>query len=70
MSSLKVQRVSLEGYRSIRKLSFPLSQLNIFVGENGVGKTNLYRGLQLAHSAATGGLARELAAEGGMESAL
>ena len=70
MSSLKVQRVSLEGYRSIRKLSFPLSQLNIFVGENGVGKTNLYRGLQLAHAAATGGLARELAAEGGMESAL
>lgn len=41
----------------------------MFVGANGVGKTNLYRALQLAQASAAGTLARELAGEGGMESA-
>src|SRR6185436_16364789 len=39
------------------------------VGANGVGKTNLYRALQLLQASAAGTLARELAAEGGMQSA-
>jgi predicted ATPase len=42
----------------------------VFIGANGVGKTNLYRALQLIQAAAAGTLSRELAAEGGMESAL
>jgi len=41
----------------------------VFVGANGVGKTNLYRALQLIQASAAGTLAHELAAEGGMESA-
>jgi predicted ATPase len=41
----------------------------VFAGANGVGKTNLYRALQLLQASAAGTLARELAAEGGMESA-
>ncbi len=64
-----VRRVHIENYRSIRKLSFPLRRLNVFVGANGVGKTNLYRALSLLRAAATGELAREIAAEGGMDSA-
>lgn len=40
------------------------------VGANGVGKTNLYRSLQLIQAAADGTLSHALAAEGGMGSAL
>jgi predicted ATPase len=67
---LDVRRVDIDGYRSVRRLSFPVERLNVFVGENGVGKTNLYRGLELIQAAARGTLARELASEGGMQSAL
>jgi predicted ATPase len=64
-----VANVEISNYRSIRRINFPLGRLNVFVGENGVGKTNLYRGLELAQAAAKGTLARELAGEGGMDSA-
>ncbi len=40
------------------------------MGPNGSGKTNLYRALQLLHSAATGQLGRRIAGEGGMQSIL
>ncbi|MBS7697091.1 MULTISPECIES: AAA family ATPase [unclassified Chelatococcus] len=68
--TVAIREVAITGYRSVRAIRFPLRQLNVFVGANGVGKTNLYRGLQLVRAAAAGTLARELAAEGGMESAL
>jgi predicted ATPase len=35
------------GYRSLRAIRFPVGRLTVFVGANGVGKTNLYRALQL-----------------------
>src|SRR5260370_34860564 len=68
--SLMVSQVRADGYRSLRAIRFPLGRLTVFVGANGVGKTNLYRALQLLQAAAAGNLSRELAAEGGMESAL
>src|ERR1700680_1239666 len=58
------------GYRSLRKIRFPVGRLSVFVGANGAGKTNLYRALQLLQASAAGTLSHELAAEGGMESAL
>ena len=68
--TLRIGEVSASGYRSLRGIRFPVEDLTVFVGANGVGKTNLYRALQLIQSAASGTLSRELAAEGGMESAL
>ncbi|WP_437485505.1 hypothetical protein WME75_01040 [Sorangium sp. So ce1014] len=53
------------GYRSIRELTLPLAQVNVVVGPNGVGKTNLYRTMVLLGSAASGSFARTLAEEGG-----
>jgi predicted ATPase len=67
---MQIKEIALAGYRSLRSIRFPVGQLTVFVGANGVGKTNLYRALQLVQSAAAGSLARELASEGGMESAL
>ncbi len=65
-----VREVHAAGYRSLRAIRFPVAKLSVFVGANGAGKTNLYRALQLLQASAAGTLSRELAAEGGMESAL
>jgi predicted ATPase len=60
--------IHIAGYRSVRSIHFPVRQLSVLVGANGVGKTNLYRGLELVRSAATGTLARDIAREGGLGS--
>lgn len=67
---LPIRVVDVEGYRSLRRVRLPLDDLTVFVGANGVGKTNLYRALQLLQAAAAGTLSREIAAEGGMAAAL
>jgi predicted ATPase len=68
--SYELCAVAADGYRSLRRIGFPVDQLSVFVGANGVGKTNLYRALQLIQAAAAGSLAVELAREGGMASAM
>jgi predicted ATPase len=65
-----LRRIRVEGYRSIRSLDFELGQVTVIVGENGTGKSNLYRALSLLREAATGGLAPAIAREGGMKSVL
>jgi predicted ATPase len=67
---MKIREIGVAGYRSVRALRFPVGRLTVFVGPNGVGKTNLYRALQLIQAAAAGTLARELSSEGGVLSAL
>lgn len=67
---MPLSSVTIQNYRSVRRLSFPLEQLTIFVGANGVGKTNLYNALALLRSAAEGTIARSIAEEGGLESVL
>src|SRR5215467_6271366 len=66
---MRIREIGVLGYRSLRNIRFPVGGLTVFVGANGVGKTNLYRALQLLQASAGGTLARELAAEGGMQSA-
>lgn len=60
--------VDITGYRSVRAIHFPVRQLSVLVGANGVGKTNLYRALELVHAAATGTLAEDIASQGGLGS--
>lgn len=45
-----------EGYRSLKSIRLELGQVGLFVGENGVGKSNLYRALQLIKAAGEGGM--------------
>ncbi len=65
-----IRDIRIEGYRSVRSGAMAMGRLTVVTGENGVGKTNLYRGLELLRAAAVGDLARRLALEGGMASAL
>jgi predicted ATPase len=60
--------ISIQGYRSIQRLHFDVDACSIFVGANGVGKTNLYKALGLLRAAADGNLTRAIAQEGGIES--
>ncbi len=62
--------IHIAGYRSVRSIHFPVRQLSVLVGANGVGKTNLYRALELARAAATGELSHAIAREGGLGSVM
>lgn len=60
--------IEISNYRSIRRLFMPVQPLSVFVGENGVGKSNLYKSLSLLRDAATGRITRMIADEGGLNS--
>jgi predicted ATPase len=62
--------VTIRGYRSVRSLHLPIETCAVFVGPNGVGKTNLYKALGLLRCAADGTITRAIAEEGGVESVL
>jgi predicted ATPase len=60
--------VTIRGYRSVRSLVLPVEACSVFVGANGVGKTNLYKALGLLRHAAEGTITHAIAEEGGFES--
>jgi len=60
--------ITISNYRSIRRLSILIHPLSVFVGENGVGKSNLYKSLSLLRDAAAGRITRTIAEEGGLNS--
>src|SRR5262245_43148735 len=62
--------VTIKGYRSVRSLYLPIETCAVFVGPNGVGKTNLYKALGLLRCAADGTITRAVAEEGGVNSVL
>ncbi|MFJ7355308.1 AAA family ATPase [Phyllobacterium sp. NPDC097923] len=67
---MRLISLSATGYRSLQSIRLDIRQLAVFVGENGVGKSNLYRAMQMIKAAAEGTLSYEIAREGGMQSAL
>lgn len=67
---MPIQMFAVSGYRSLFQVHLRLERVNVLVGPNGSGKTNLYRSMYLLERAAQGQLARALAEEGGMPSAL
>lgn len=67
---MPLRRLWVENYRSLLDVGLELAQLTVVVGENGSGKTNLYRALRLLARGAEGRLATTLLEEGGMPSIL
>src|SRR5690349_14663740 len=62
--------VTIKGYRSVRNLYLPIETCAVFVGPNGVGKTNLNKAIGLLRCAADGSITRAVAEEGGVNSVL
>jgi predicted ATPase len=67
---MPINFLEVQNYRSIRDVYLRLGKLNVIVGPNGTGKSNLYRSMYLIACAANGTFARTLAEEGGMSSVL
>jgi predicted ATPase len=63
-------RLAISGYRSLRDIRVPLTELNVVTGANGSGKSSLYRALRLLADVAQGRIIQSLAAEGGLQSTL
>src|ERR1700752_486509 len=67
---MALKRLWARNYRSLLDVSLEPTHLTVVIGENGTGKTNLYRARRLLSRGAEGRLATTLLAEGGMPSIL
>ncbi len=65
-----IRTLAFANYRSLRDLVVPLDRLTVIAGDNGSGKSSLYRALRLIADVAQGRLIASLAREGGLESTL
>ena len=64
---MKILQLDIEGFRSLKKVSWRPGDLNVVIGPNGSGKSNLLRVLELVSVAAQGGLAKHVQRSGGMD---
>lgn len=65
-----ISTLAIANYRSLRNIVAPLGALNLVSGENGSGKSSLYRALRLLADTAQGGVVGSIAREGGLSSTL
>jgi predicted ATPase len=68
MLILMIRTIAVQGYRSLRDVLLPLSQLTVITGANGSGKSSVYRSLRLLAEAALNSVVASLAREGGLPS--
>lgn len=47
---IRIEQVMINNYKSIKSLSLNLDEINVFVGKNNVGKTNILKAIELAFS--------------------
>ncbi len=64
---MKITQLDIEGFRSLKKVSWKPGDLNVVIGPNGTGKSNLLRFLELVAIAAQGRLGKYVQSLGGME---
>ena len=65
-----LKRLELKGYKSIKEASLELRPLNVFIGANGSGKSNLVSFFNLLNHMMTGNLQGFVATSGGAHSLL
>jgi predicted ATPase len=65
--AVKILRLEIEGFRSLRNVCWEPGDLNVLIGPNGSGKSNLLRALELLARSASGGLWRYVQQAGGIE---
>jgi AAA15 family ATPase/GTPase len=48
-----IEKVKIENYKSVAELELELGRINVFIGENGSGKTNILEAIALWSAALT-----------------
>ena len=61
-----LEELKIEGFRSLKSVTWKPGRLNVLIGPNGGGKSNLLSALDLLRIAATGGLKEAILRMGGM----
>ncbi len=64
---MKILRLDIKGFRSLKDISWTPGDLNVVIGPNGTGKSNLLRMLELISVSAQGRLGKYIQNSGGME---
>jgi predicted ATPase len=64
---MKITKLHIEGFRSLRNVSWLPGDLNVIIGPNGTGKSNLLRFLELISVSAQGKLGKYIQSLGGMD---
>ena len=63
---MKILKMEIKGFRSLKNISFAPGDLNVIIGPNGTGKSNLLRMLELVSISAQGRLGKYIQHSGGM----
>ncbi|HEY3284931.1 MAG TPA: AAA family ATPase [Armatimonadota bacterium] len=63
---MRLSELRIQGFRSLEDVTWRPGSLNVVVGPNASGKSNLLRAFEMLQAAATGRLGRFIQAEGGM----
>lgn len=64
---MKITQLDIEGFRSLRNVSWFPGDLNVIIGPNGSGKSNLLRLMELISVSAQGKLGKYIQSLGGMD---
>lgn len=64
---MKIKSINIEGFRSLKNVDWNPGRLNVIIGPNGTGKSNLLRFLEMLSAAAKGRLARYIQTAGGIK---
>jgi predicted ATPase len=62
----RVQKIAINGFRSLKNVDWEPDSLNVVIGPNGSGKSNLLRALEILRESARGKLRDAVLAEGGI----
>ncbi len=65
---MKIKQLDVAGFRSLKNVSWKPGDLNVVIGQNGTGKSNLLSLLGLIADSAEGRLSKTIRASGGMSS--
>ncbi len=62
---MKIVQLDIQGFRSLKNVSWRPGDLNVIIGPNGSGKSNLLKMLEMISAGAQGRLSKYIQAEGG-----
>jgi predicted ATPase len=67
---MRICQLEIEGFKSLKHVTWEPGPLNVIIGPNGAGKSNLLRFLQFIRAAAEGKLAKSVQSMGGFRALL